>query len=356
MYAVIMAGGAGRRFWPLSRSRKPKQLLNILGEETLLRQTADRLPPLIEGHETVVVTSKSYYQNVLQELPHIPPENIVAEPSGRNTAACLAIGAAIIKRYDPDAPIALIPADHHIGDAESFRSALQAAGEIARLGENLVTLGVEPTRPETGYGYIQKGELASDKGGFQVYRATRFVEKPDAHRAEQFFRGRSHLWNSGIFVLTANTAHRLMELHLPRLYQGMLKIEGAFGRADFEDVMAEVYAGLESVSIDYGVAEKASHVFVIPVNFGWSDIGSWKSLYELMPKGEGGNVQVGRSLCLDTTNSLIYSSGRFIAAIGLEDILIIDAGDAILVCPMGRDQDIKKLVELMENRGMEEYL
>lgn len=351
-----MAGGAGRRFWPLSRGRKPKQLLNILGEETLLKQTAERLSPLIEGHKTIVITSKSHYRDVLKELPHIPPENIVAEPSGRNTAACMAIGAAIIKRHDPNAPMALIPADHHIGDAGNFRSALHAAGEIARLGENLVTLGVEPGRPETGYGYIQKGELTSASGGFEVYRAANFVEKPDAQRAERFFRDRSHLWNSGIFVLTANTAHTLINLHLPRLYQGMLRMGEAFGRADLEDVMAEVYEGLESISIDYGVAEKASHVFVIPVNFGWSDIGSWKSLYELLPKGEGGNVQVGRSLCLDTTNSLIYSSGRFIAAIGLENMLVIDAGDALLVCPMGRDQDIKKLVELMENKGMEEHL
>ena len=356
MYAVIMAGGAGRRFWPLSRSKRPKQFLNILGEDTLLKQTAERLLPLIDRQKTIVLTGKEHYKEALKELPQIPGENVMAEPEGKNTAACMALGAVAVKMRDPDGVMALLPADHYIRDAESFRKALEAAGEIARLGEHLVTLGVEPTHPETGYGYIAKEKRAYTEGGFEVYKAARFEEKPDARRAKQFLRDRKHLWNSGMFVLSVKTAYKLLERHMPRLYKEMLKLEDAAAQGTFEKVISEVYKNLESTSIDYGVAEKASNVFVIPVSFGWSDVGNWGGVHQLLPKTEGDNVLIGNSFCRDTSNSLVYSSGRLVVAMGLENMLVVDSGDAVLICPMERDQEIKKLVELMEEKGMEEYL
>jgi mannose-1-phosphate guanylyltransferase len=356
MYAVIMAGGVGRRFWPLSRSEKPKQFLNILGGETLLQQTARRLQPLVSRDDTIILTGRDHHREVLKALPDIPPENVVAEPRGKNTAACMAMGAVRVRRREPDAVMAILPADHYIKDAGNFRNALEAAGEVARMGEYLVTLGVEPTRAETGYGYIEKRKLFDKLGGFEVYEAERFVEKPDAERAEQFHGGGRHLWNSGIFVLTVSTAYALIERHLPRLYRGMLEVEKAKTVEETAQAMSRVYEGLESISIDHGVAEKASGVMVIPVSFGWSDVGSWRSVHELLPKDEGDNVLIGRSVCKDTTNTLIYSSGRLVAAMGLEDMVVIDAGDALLICPMERDQEIKKLIELMEEQGMGEYL
>ncbi len=356
MYAVIMAGGAGRRFWPLSRNKKPKQLLKILGDKTLLRQTADRLPPLVNRQCTLVISGKDHYQDVIKELPDIPVENILVEPEGKNTAACMALGAVMARRMDRDGVIALLPADHYVRDAENFREALAAAEEVARLGEYLVTLGVEPARPETGYGYIEMGDRTCVQKEFEAYRTVRFVEKPDPKRAKKFLSGGKHLWNSGIFILTLETAYKLIKRHIPDLYQGMLRLEKAIEEGDIADVIPEVYRGLQSLSIDYGVAEKASDVLVIPVNFGWSDVGSWSSVYELLSKEKKENLIIGNVLQLDTSNSMLFSSKRLVAAIGLENMLVVDSGDALLICPMERDQDIKKLVDLMEEKGLREYL
>lgn len=356
MFAVIMAGGAGKRFWPLSRIRRPKQLLNIMGRETLLKQTVDRLEPLVSHDRILVVTGKDHHKGVLDDLPLIPPANVIPEPEGKNTAACLALGAVIVKSRDPDAVMALLPADHHIKNGEVFRKTLQAAGRMAREGEYLVTLGIKPSRPESGYGYILKGEPTRPRGGFEVHKAARFVEKPDARQAEAYIRGGEHLWNSGIFILTVSTAYSLIKLHMPQLYAGMLEMEGTLTEESSEATISRVYKELESVSIDYGVAEKASDVYVIPSDFGWSDVGSWGSLFELLPKDEGNNVLMGNSLSVDTANTLLHSSNKLVVAIGLENMVVIESADAILICPMDRDQDIKKLVELMEDRGMSEYL
>ena len=356
MFAVIMAGGKGARFWPRNRERMPKPLLDISSERTMIRETVDRIRPLVPAERTLIVTGKSHAAELVRQLPEIPPENILIEPVGRNTAPCIGLAALHILRRVPDAVMLVLPSDHRIGDETAFRKVLQEAVVEVDRGNPLVTIGIRTTeRPETGYGYIEKGDPLPNRGdaGTSGVRAIR--EKPSREQAAEFIR-RGDLWNSGMFVWKASTIMNAIERFLPDLHRGLLQIREALGTDREEGVVESIYAGLKSVSIDYGVMEKAKNVLVVPGAFDWSDLGSWDALWEVSEKDENGNVVRGEFIAIDAADSLIQSAGKLVALVGVKDLLVVETKDVLLVCRRGRSQDVRKIVETLEKKGPASYL
>ncbi|MCL2670316.1 MAG: mannose-1-phosphate guanylyltransferase [Syntrophaceae bacterium] len=355
MFAVIMAGGKGARFWPRSREKMPKHLLDILGERTIIQETAARLRPLVPPERTLIVTGSSHAAELARQLPEIPGENILIEPVGRNTAPCIGWAALHIQERAGDAVMACLPADHRIADETVFLRVLDAAARAAAHGA-LVTVGIQPTGPETGYGYIEQGSPLPAEGQDPVYKVRSFREKPERATAEQFLRQGGFVWNSGIFVWRASTILSEIECRLPALHQGLLKIRAAMGTDREEEIVASVYEGLQGVSIDYGVMEKAQEVLVILGGFGWSDLGSWDALWEILPKDAEGNAVRGEWVGIDARRSLIHSPGKLVALVGVEDLLVVDTPDALLICRRGRSQGIRQVVETLEKRRLDDYL
>ena len=356
MFAVIMAGGKGARFWPRSRERMPKHLLDILGERTIIRETVDRIRPLVPAERTLIVTGRSHAAELIRQLPDIPPENILIEPVGRNTAPCIGLAALHILRRVPDAVMLVLPSDHRIGDEAAYRRVLQTAAGAAAQGDPLVTIGIPPTGPETGYGYIEQGERFSGSGTDGIYRVRSIREKPPREQAEHFLAQGGFSWNSGMFVWKASTIIKTIGQFLPDLWQGLLEIREALGTDREEEVVGTIYAGLKSVSIDYGVMEKAKDVLVIPGAFGWSDLGSWDTLWEVSKKDENGNAVRGAFIGIDAADSLIHSAGKLVALVGVKDLLVVETNDALLICRRGRSQDVRKIVETLEKNGLTSYL
>jgi mannose-1-phosphate guanylyltransferase len=356
MFAVIMAGGKGTRFWPRSRERMPKHLLDILGERTILRDTVDRIRPIVPADRTLVVTGRSHAAEVIRQLPEIPPGNILIEPVGRNTAPCIGLAALHILSRVRDEVMLVLPSDHRIGDDAAFRRILVAAAGEANRGDPLVTVGIPPTGPETGYGYIEQGALASTFGDDRIYRVRSIREKPPREEAERYLAQGGFSWNSGMFVWKASTIMRAIERHIPDLHRGLIQIRQAIGTDREEEVVAEIYAGLKPISIDYGVMEKAEEVLVIPGSFGWSDLGSWDALWEVSEKDAQGNAVRGEFIGVDAADSLIHSPGKLVALVGVRDLLVVETEDALLVCRRGRSQEVRTVVEEIEKRGRKEYL
>ncbi len=356
MFAVIMAGGKGSRFWPRSRERMPKHLLDILSERTIIRETVDRIRPLVPAERTLIVTGKSHAAELIRQLPEIPSENILIEPVGRNTAPCIGLAALHILKRVPDAVMLVLPSDHRIGNEPAFREVLQAAAKAAFRDDSLVTIGIRPTGPETGYGYIEQGDLFSTSGNEKIYRVRSIREKPPREQAEQFFRQGGFSWNSGMFVWKASTILRAIERFLPDLHRGLIQILEALGTDREEEVVGTIYAGLQSVSIDYGVMEKAKDVLVIPGDFGWSDVGSWDTLWEVAGKDPDGNAVRGPFLGIDAADSLVHSPGKLVVLVGVRDLLVVETDDALLVCRRGRSQEVRKVIELLEREGRKDYL
>ncbi len=351
IYAVVMAGGKGKRFWPESRPECPKPLLKILGEESMLQLTVRRISQIVPKQNILVVTSQIYSSRIREHLPEIPAENIIAEPEGRDTAACIGLAALYVKKINPEAVMLAAPADHFIRNRGRFADVVRAAAEVARLQNRLVTIGISPTGPETGYGYIHRGEQTDQCQGEKIYLVKKFVEKPDRQRARQYLAQGDYLWNSGIFLWKVSTILEMIKSHMPRLAQGLAQIEQALGTEREAQVIADVYRGLESVSIDYGVMEKADGVAVLAGDFGWSDVGSWAALGELLPRDENGNVIQALHLGIDTQGCLIRCPGRLVATIGVKDLVIVETDEALLVCPKHRTQEVKKIVEMLEEQG-----
>jgi len=355
MIVTILAGGRSTRLWPRSRRAWPKQLLDLVGGRSLLRGTYERLRPLLTPEQVFVVTGRRYASSVREELPELPPQNLICEPSGRNTAPCIGLAALYLRRLDPQEVMVVLPADHIIHQEEDFRRLLLAAAKAAEDG-GLVTLGIKPSYPETGYGYIERGEELAVASGYPIYRVARFTEKPDPATAELFLQGGRHYWNSGMFMWQTEVILSALAKHLPRLHAQLMALEAALGTPQEQGVLDRVWDQVESISIDYGVMERAQDVRVIPADIGWSDVGSWEAVAELLPQDGQGNAILGRHIGLHTQRSLIYSPKRLVATIGLEDMVIIDTEDALLVCPRRETQKVKELVEALEKAGQEEYL
>jgi mannose-1-phosphate guanylyltransferase len=349
-YAVIMAGGGGTRLWPLSRQALPKQSLRLLGERTLFQTAVDRLAPLFTPDRILVITSQRYAAALREQSPELPAENFILEPAPRGTAPAIALAAMELRRRDPAAVMACLTADHFIGNEPRFRQLLAAAAEAAQQ-EWLVTLGIAPTFAATGLGYIQRGAPLARFGGFDAFQAERFQEKPPAAVAAQFVAGGAHSWNSGMFVWKVPRILAEFQRQMPELYQALERIEAAPPEMD------ATWAAVRTSTIDYGVMEGARDVAVIPADgLGWSDIGSWETLLDVLDSDETGNVVVGAEhLNLDSTRTLIHSARsdgrrRLVATIGVSDLVIVDTDEVLLVCPRARSQDVKVLVDRLKQR------
>ncbi len=354
-YPVILAGGSGTRLWPRSRREKPKQFLRFNSPHTLLRETYERLLPLTAADRMYVVTNERFVEQVRAELPDLPPENVLGEPEGRNTAPAMGWAAALIAREHPEAITALFPADHIVTRVDVFQRVLRAAVTVANTGR-IVTLGISPTEPATGYGYIERGERLGEHEGFTVYRLVRFTEKPDRATAERFLQTGRFSWNSGMFIWRADRLLSEIAQHLPDLHAGLERILAAWDTPQRDQVVREVWPTLPNTSVDYGIMEHVHDGAVIPVDIGWNDVGSWQAVYQEYPKDDRGNAVEGETLLLDTEGSLVLSNGRLLALVGMRDVVVVETEDAILICPRDQAQQVRRVVEELKARGKEEYL
>jgi mannose-1-phosphate guanylyltransferase len=354
-YAVIMAGGGGTRLWPLSRKNRPKQSLKLLGERTMFQLSVGRLAPLFPVERILVVTSAAYAADLHQQCPSLPAENFILEPEPRGTAPAIGLSALQVRRRDPEGMMACLTADHFIGDEARFRDVLTAAAQVARQGY-LVTLGIKPTFPSTGYGYIQRGESLGKRDGFEAFRAVRFKEKPKLPEAEAIWADGLHSWNSGMFIWRVDRILTEFARQMPGFYKQLLELE-----AD-PSALAQIWADAPTTTLDYGIMEGAEDVAVIPADgLGWSDIGSWESLLDVLEPDEAGNILIGGEvLGLETKGSLVHSSNgqrRLIATIGVSDMVIVDTDDVLLVCPREHAQEVRAVVEALKKReGGKKYL
>lgn len=340
MYALVLAGGSGTRLWPYSRSDKPKQFLRLCGEETMLQQTVSRILPLVPLERIYIATGTAYTELVAEQLPGLPRENILAEPSGRGTAPCIGWAALHLRRRDPEAVMAVLSADHAIERGDLFCEVLQAGEKLADQGM-LVTLGITPNEPSTGYGYIKRGEALDMPN---AHRVAAFVEKPNAAVAQQYLDSGEYMWNAGMFVWRADRILEELAAHRPGVAEALHVIEGAIGTSHERRVLESVWDSIENVAIDVAVMERTADAAVLPADLGWSDVGDWAALAETLPRDEIGNAVVGKHVGLDTRDTLIYGNGRVIATIGLEDLVVVDTHDVLLICPRERVQDVKALV------------
>jgi mannose-1-phosphate guanylyltransferase len=355
-YAVILAGGSGTRFWPASRRLHPKQLLAISPgcSRSLLAATVDRLASWVPLDHVLVATGAHLVEATRAALPGLPEGSLLGEPVARNTAPCIGWATLLVHRRDPDGVVMVLPSDHHIGDEPAFRTVVDRALASAAQGV-ITTIGVQPTRPETGYGYIESGEDL----GSGVWRVARFVEKPDRARAQEYVDSGRFFWNSGMFFFRAEVMLQKIKDHLPGLYAGLEALDRAASRGPEAEAeaTAQLFATAPSISIDYGVLERASPLNVVPGSFGWSDLGSWESAWELSPKAPDGNVLDDRCLVLDGSGNLVRSlqaspKDRVIALVGVDDLCVIDTQDALLILPRGRAQDVRLVVEALKQREL----
>jgi len=353
-----MAGGRGTRFWPESRERMPKHLLDIAGERTLIQETVGRIETLVPAENILIVTGLSHAEELIRQLPQIPPANVLIEPVGRNTAPCVGLAALHIKRKHPEEVMAVLPADHVITDAKEFCEVLPIAAEMARQGNYLVTIGIPPTRPEVGYGYIERGALRISVRGRDIYEVASIREKPPLETAEMFLERGGFYWNSGMFVWRVDTVLKAIETFLPDLHVSLIRMEKAIGSDREKEVIDREYTHIQPMSIDYGVMEKAENVLLIRGDFGWSDVGSWDALWEISGRDEDGNVAstCGHFVGVDAKNSLVHSTGKMVALIGVKDLIVVETEDSLLICKRGRSQDVKKVVDILEKKNMKEFL
>lgn len=350
-----MAGGSGTRLWPLSRKASPKQSLPLIGDRSTFQITVDRVLPLIPHERIHVVTNAQMAALCRAQMPDIPAQNYVIEPGPKDSGPAVGLGLAHISRRDPQATLAILSADHYIGRVDEFRRALETAEDIARDGA-IVTLGIKPAYPATGYGYIERGESLGTRRHHRAFRALRFREKPDRQTAESWLRDGRFSWNSGMFVMTCQTAWREFERQMPEFAAGLRELAHAIGAPHYGAVLDSVWQAAPRISLDYALMEGAENLAVVPVDMDWTDIGSWASLLAVLPRDADGNIVIGDHVGLDTRGSLVRGGRRLIATIGLRDMAVIDTPDALLICPLDRAQEVKAIVDALKQAGREDML
>ena len=352
--ALIMAGGKGERFWPRSRQSLPKQFLSLTDDgKTMIQLTVERILPLVAMEDIYISTNRSYRDLVRQQLPNIPEENILCEPVGRNTAPCIGLGAVHMEKKYGDAVMMVLPSDHLIKYTSIFVNTLSDACEVAEQGPNLVTLGIAPDSPETGYGYIK---FLPDQPLGRAFAVDRFVEKPNLETAKEYVASEQYLWNSGMFIWKVSTILDNLKAYLPETYEGLRRIEDTIGTQEQECVLEREFEAFQSESIDYGVMEKAQHIYILTGAFGWDDVGSWLAVGRIKQSNEFGNVVSGNVVTVNTKNTIIEGSDKLIAAVGLNDLVIVDTPDALLICEKDSAGDIKKVLENLRICNQVQYL
>ena len=358
-YPVILAGGRGTRFWPLSRKKRAKQLLALDGRQTMIQQTVARLLPLASAKQIWVITNEDSRPEILRQLTKMKKEQIIAEPVGRNTAPAIGLAAFILQRTDPDAMIGLFPSDHVISNADRFREVVREAIQVASSGENVVVLGIEPTRPETGYGYIEAGSLASGS----ARHVRRFTEKPNAERAAEFVRSGNFYWNSGMFLWSAKTLANALTEHLPKTAVLLEKIAADFGSKKFPATFRRLYPQCENISVDYAIleprsakGEQDSNIFCLRADFGWNDLGSWTALHEhgsaKDPAADGNLISAQGIFTADANRNYVHAPGKFVAVIGVNDVVVVETEDALLVTTRENSQDVGKVVKYLDEKKL----
>ena len=362
-HAVILAGGRGTRFWPRSRTRTPKQLLNIVGKQTMLEQTASRLAPLFPPLRQWVVTNAEQAPAVRKQMPRLPASHILTEPLGRNTAAAIGLAAAHLLHSglgaENDALMAVLPADHYIAKPAAYLKIVRAALHVAHAAGSLVVLGIPPTRPETGYGYIERAKgKPVDADGTPVFSVRRFTEKPGQSEARRYVSSGRYYWNAGMFFWRLSTFLGNLEKFLPRTHDALMRLAGEIGTSRYAPTLARLYPKLGNISVDYAIMEPATRqmaapsVFVLPAEVGWSDIGSWAAVYELLARKKGENVSAGNFFALDAAGNFLWSPKKFVAAVGIRDLVVVETSDALLLCPRERAQDVGKIVRQLETEKL----
>jgi mannose-1-phosphate guanylyltransferase len=356
LHAVILAGGSGTRFWPASRRQRPKQFLSLVADRPLIRTTFDRIRPLIPAERCWVVTTESTAELAREVLPELPADHVLTEPIGRDTAACAGFAALVLHRRDPEAICAVLPADHVIRGVERFRGAVTAAAEVVQREGGLLTFGVRPTRPETGFGYLKVGGQHGVVDRWKYHRLDRFVEKPDPPTARAYLEEGGYLWNSGMFVWPAAELLSEIRRQLPRLADGLDRLGEAMGTQGEAEVLREVYPTLPRTSVDYGIMEGAERCWTIPVDFPWSDVGAWPALGDLMESDARGNAVRGRIAATQSSDNILIGDGTVVAAAGVRNLIVVATPDAVLVVPASEAQRVKELVAAIEERGWDDVL
>jgi mannose-1-phosphate guanylyltransferase len=358
---LILCGGGGTRLWPRSREQTPKQFIKLFGKKSLFLQTLERIKPLVPYERIYIVTLEKYIQQVKKEDPKILTRNIISEPFKRNTAAAMGLGTVYIGNNDKDAIVVNLAADHVIKDVEEFQKVLLAAAKAATLGDYLVSVGINPTFPHTGLGYIKIGKEIKRINHRPIFKVLGFTEKPKLGTAKAFVASHQYFWNANYYTWTVKSALNAFRKHEPSIYKNLLNIQKKLSTPDQKKKIREVYQVIKEIQIDYAISEKAKNLILIPGDFGWQDIGDWKVVYEISPKDKGSNVFIksgegGKVLEIETRDSLVHFDDQLIAVIGVKDLIIVDTKDALLVCPKDRAQEVKKIVNLLKEKKYKKFL
>ena len=356
LYTLIMAGGSGTRFWPRSRVAKPKQYLKLFGEESLLQSTIRRFESFTDTDNIYIVSNKNQAEVLEEQTPSLPKENLIYEPVGKNTLPCIGLAAMFAEKENPNGIMVVSPSDHLINNDELFRDTVLAASKIAEEKNGIVTIGITPTYPATGYGYVQTAENITGNDKINQFKVERFVEKPDETTATQYLDEGGFYWNSGLFIFKVSVFLDAVKKFAPELYADLRKIQADFGNPTYEQTLNTIYRAVESISVDYGIMEHAKNIYLVEGNFDWNDLGSWESVYQVDKKDENGNVQNGEAILLESKNSYIHADDAMVAVIGLEDVVVVQEGNAILVCKRDNTKQVKKVVEQLKSEGKMNFL
>lgn len=356
LYTLIMAGGSGTRFWPRSKTVKPKQYLNIFGDDSLLEDTVNRFATFTENDRIYIVSNKSQAKVLEEQTPTLPKQNLIYEPVGKNTLPCIGLAAMFAEKENPDGIMVVSPSDHLIKNNELFKDTILAAAKIADEKDGIVTIGITPTYPATGYGYVKTAEDITGDEKINQFKVEGFVEKPDEATASNYLKEGGYYWNSGLFVFKVSVFLKAVEEFAPELYADLRKIQADLGKPSYDQTLDTIYRAVESISVDYGIMEHAKNIYLVEGNFDWNDLGSWESVYLADKKDENGNAESGEIIFQDTKNSYAHSDKGLIAVVGMDDVIVVQDGNTTLVCKRENAEDIKKIVEKLKAESKALYL
>lgn len=356
LYCLIMAGGSGTRFWPRSRVAKPKQYLGLFGNESLLQSTIKRFETFTDAENIYIVSNKQQAEVLEEQTPQLPKENLIYEPVGKNTLPCIGLAAMFAEKENPDGIMVVAPSDHLIKDENLFRDTVLSAAKIAEEKDGIVTIGITPTYPATGYGYVQTAEDITGNEKISQFKVERFVEKPDEATASKYLKEGGFYWNSGLFIFKVSVFLDAVKKFAPELYADLRKIQSDMGNPSFEQTLDTIYRAVQSISVDYGIMEHAKNIYLVEGNFDWNDLGSWESVYQVDEKDEKGNAVNGEAILQDAENSYVYSDKGLVAVVGLDDVVVVQHGNTTLVCKRDKTEEVKKIVEKLKAENKDQYL